>query len=125
MSATVLLDSSVWIELLCSGSLEKPARVFFAKASKVIVPTIVQYEVYRKITSLVSDDRALSAIALLNQQAVIPLTTEVSLLAADLSLEHKLGMADSLILAHSQVAQAKLITLDNDFASISGVHIIR
>jgi predicted nucleic acid-binding protein len=125
VSSGILFDSSAWIELLSAGPLEKNCRAIFSKATEVIVPTVVQYEVYRKTLVTVSEDRALSAVALLNQQTVLPMTTEVALLAADLSIQHKLGMADSLVLAHSQIAKATLVTLDNDFSSIAGVQIIR
>jgi predicted nucleic acid-binding protein len=125
VNSRVLLDSSAWIEILATGPQEKTCRNLLNKASEVIVPTIIQYEVYRKTLLSISEDRALSAIAHLNQQAVIPLTTEVALLAADLSILHKLGMADSVILAHSQIAKATLVTLDNDFSTIVGVHVVR
>jgi predicted nucleic acid-binding protein len=124
ISKNVLLDSSVWIEILSDGPLVEACKKELA-ASTVIVPTVVIYEVYKKITSSTSEDRGLSAIALLSQYMVTDLSSEIALHAADLSLLHKLGMADSLVLAHAQQSHAKLVTLDNDFAKIENVQVIR
>ena len=50
-----------------------------------------------------------------------PLTEEIALTAADLSLELGLAMADAIVLATARLASAGLVTSDGDFASISGV----
>lgn len=120
-----LLDSSVWIEILASGPLHKVCRRELTSSPGVVVPTLVIFEVYRKIASALSEDQALSAVAYLNRWSVVPMDQEVALTAADLSIEHRLGMADSIVLAHSIREHARLVTLDNDFAGIPGVKIIR
>lgn len=125
MKSTALLDSSAWIEILGQGSLGKTCESELQAASSVIVPSLVIYEVYRKIAQQVSEDAALSAIAVMSQYSVVELTKEIALSAADLSLTHRLAMADSMILAHAQHSHAKLVTLDNDFASIPGVKVLR
>jgi toxin FitB len=122
---TVLLDSSAWIEILGQGKQAKQCSQALSSAATVIVPTLVLYEVYRKIAHQVSEDQALSAVAVLTQYSVSDLNQEIALSAADLSLIHKLSMADSLILAHAQRARATLITLDNDFATVPGVKVLR
>lgn len=124
-SPSVLFDSSAWLELLGQGPLSKFCKKELDRAETVHVPTLVLYEVYKKIHLSVSEDQALSAVSLLSQYKVIELTSEIALTAAQLSLQWKLGMADSLILAHAQSAGASLITLDNDFAGIEGVQVIR
>jgi predicted nucleic acid-binding protein len=53
---------------------------------------------------------------------VVPLNDELSLIAADLSLEHKLPMADSIILATAR--EAEIITSDADFEGVPGVTFI-
>jgi len=123
--ASVLLDSSAWIEIFGHGPLVKACQSELRSASAVCVPTVVLFEVYRKITQQVSEDSALSAIAVLTQNSIADLTQEIALSAADLSIAHKLPMADSLILAHALRSGSTLITLDNDFASIPGVKVIR
>jgi len=120
-----VLDSSVWLELLRRGPLEKNCRHELEEAGTVLVPTLVIFEVYRKLLQSLSEDQALSAIALLSQYEVRELTREVALLAGDLSVQHQLAMADSLVLAHAQEAQATLLTLDNDFAKLPGAKVLR
>ena len=120
-----LLDSSVWIEILGSGPLSKSCLKELKSAELVVVPTLVIYEVYRKITQSASDDQALSAISNLTQHSVVELSQDVALTAADLSLQYKLGMADSFVLAHAQRANATLVTLDNDFAGTPNTLILR
>jgi toxin FitB len=124
-SASVLLDSSAWIEIFGQGPLLQACQKELRSASVVCVPTIVLFEVYRKIAQQVSEDSALSAIAVLTQNSVEDLTQEIALSGADLSLTHQLPMADSLILAHALRSGSTLVTLDNDFSSIPGVKVIR
>lgn len=121
----VILDSSVWIEILGSGPLSEVCLKELKSASEVLVPTLILFEVYRKISSATSEDQGLDAIALLTQNTVVDLNQEISLTAADLSLKHGLATADSLILAHAVYSESKLLTLDNDFAGIPGVKVLR
>lgn len=64
-------------------------------------------------------------MALLSQNSVADLTSEIALTAADLSKEHKIGMADSIVLAHAQHVGGTLVTLDNDFSGMPGARVIR
>jgi toxin FitB len=120
-----VLDSSVWIEILNRGSLAQTCIKELQAATRVYVPTLVIFEVYKKILASVSEDRALSAIAMLSQHEVVDLTRDISLTAADLSVQHGLGMADSLVLAHARQVEALLLTLDNDFSDIPGAQVLR
>jgi predicted nucleic acid-binding protein len=95
------------------------------KYKNVGVPAIVFFEVCRKVSAKVSEDEALRVAAWLRTFGTLNLTDEVALYAVDLSLNLKLGMADSLVLAHALREDAQLITLDNDFASIKNAVVIR
>lgn len=124
-SKAIVLDSSVWIEILGEGPLFKQCTKELKTATTVFVPTLVFFEVYRKITTSTTEDRALSGIALLSQYTVVELTKSIALTAADLSMQYKLGMADSMVLAHAQYEGAILITLDNDFHHIPHAKVLR
>jgi predicted nucleic acid-binding protein len=89
------------------------------------VPSLVIFEVCRKVTARVSDDEALRVAAWLRTFGILNLTDEIALHAVDLSLTHKLGMADSVVLAHAARENAQLVTLDNDFATVKDAVIIR
>lgn len=125
MKPEALLDSSVWIELLNKGRLGGVCEKLLSTHQITAVPTIVIFEVYRKIKSAYPDPVALSTVAYLKQFGILEFTLETALLAADLSVEFKLAMADSSVLAHAYLANVKLITLDNDFSGIENVTIIR
>jgi predicted nucleic acid-binding protein len=120
----MLIDSSVWLEILREGSLAPKCQR--AMARQIIqVPSLVLYEVYKKIRQKVSEDVALEAISALSRYEILDLTREVALLGADLSLQYELAMADALVLAHAAHLGTDLLTLDNDFASIPNVQIVR
>ncbi|MES2965883.1 MAG: type II toxin-antitoxin system VapC family toxin [Bdellovibrionota bacterium] len=120
----MVVDSSVFLEILSDGPLRsKCERAIDGK--EVVVPTLVLFEIYRKLKSRTTEDDALSAIAALRQFRVADLTAETALLAGDLSLEHSLPMADSFVLAHAMVLGLKLVTLDNDFNGIDSAIVLR
>ncbi len=63
-------------------------------------------------------------IAIMSRGLVIPLDMEISLNAAELSIELKLPMADSIILATARAHNAVLWTQDSDFRGLEGVEYI-
>ena len=123
MSAKVI-DSSCWIEIFASGSLVKKCQKELSSCNTIVVPSLVIFEVYKKVKQSISDESGLSVTSYLSQFEVHSLTREVALLAADLSLQYKLGTADSLILAHTHEVSAELITLDNDFRGLPSVRVL-
>jgi predicted nucleic acid-binding protein len=54
----------------------------------------------------------------------VDLTSNISILAAKISIDHHLPMADSIILATSRVYGATIWTQDSDFKEIGGVRYI-
>jgi len=66
----------------------------------------------------------LQAIALMQQGSVVELTSSLALDAGKLSVEEKLPLADSVMLATSRAYDAKLWTQDSDFVNISGVKFV-
>lgn len=55
---------------------------------------------------------------------VVPLTTPIALLAADLSSQHRMAMADALIYATARQESVVLVTCDRHFSGIPGVHYV-
>jgi predicted nucleic acid-binding protein len=58
---------------------------------------------------------------MMQQGRVIELSSAIALLAAKLSLDVKIPMADSIILATAQIHDAVLWTQDDDFEGLPGV----
>jgi predicted nucleic acid-binding protein len=86
-----------------------------------VIPTISMYEVYERIVLQRDEEEALSAIGWMAIGQVADLTQEIALMAADLSLEHKLPMADSIILATTRAYNATLWTQDQHFKDLADV----
>lgn len=121
----MVVDSSVWIEILSNGKLRERCEKEMDSQGPVRVPALVVYEVYRKMKQLASEEEALEVVALLRSYEILDFTGDIALAAADLSLERKLPMADSIVLAHASALGDILLTLDNDFASIPSAKVIR
>ena len=58
----------------------------------------------------------------MQQGRVVDLDASLALTAARISVEQKLPMADSVILATAQAYGAELWTQDSDFKGMAGVH---
>lgn len=117
----VLVDTCGWIEWLTNGVLSDSYSRYFYEVEQIIVPTSVQFELYKWVKREKGVQLALESIALTEQANVIPLSTSISLLAADLSIENKLSFADSIIYATSQFNKCKLVTSDSHFKGLPDV----
>jgi len=116
-----VVDSSAWLEYFADGSNAKTFAPAIEATDELIVPTICLYEVFKSVLRQRDESAALSAIALMRQGQVIPLTERIALLAADLSLQTRLPMADSVILATARVHRAHIWTQDADFDGLDDV----
>lgn len=67
---------------------------------------------------------ALQAVALMQQGKVIELSTPLALAAARESLQHRIPMADSIMLASARAYGATLWSQDADFDGIAGVRYV-
>lgn len=119
-----VVDSSGWLEYFIDG---KNAD-FFAQVvedmANVVVPTISIYEVFKRTLISKNRDDALETIAMMYDGLVVDLDSETALMAAELSYELKLPMADSIILATARAHDATLWTQDEHLKDIEGVKYI-
>ena len=116
-----VVDSSGWLEYMAEG----PNASFFASAIEapdhLVVPTISILEVFKHILRERGEDAALQAAALMQQGRVVELDVALGIRAAQLGLQHRLPLADSVILATCEAHGARLWTQDRDFQGIPGV----
>ena len=117
----ILVDSVGWIEFFTDGPLATEYARYLQKPSEVIVPTIVLYEVYKKVKNERSEEAALVAVATMQNAQIVPLNEELSLSAADVSLSHKLAMADAIVYASAIQQNAMLVTSDKDLKDLPRV----
>jgi toxin FitB len=123
-SELVLVDSSGWVEFLGDGPLAEKFAPHFEREERLIVPTIVLYEVYKKLLAAhgsTAADRLLSAAL---RAQVLPLDERRALIAARISLDRRLAMADAIIYATAQDAGAHLVTSDTHFRGLPGATVI-
>jgi predicted nucleic acid-binding protein len=116
-----VVDSSGWLEYFANG----PNANFFAPAventRQLIVPALSIFEVFKRVLQQRDENLALQAAALMQQGQVVPLDAQLALAAAKLSVDLKLPLADSVILATARAHRATLWTQDADFAMVPDV----
>lgn len=122
----ILIDSYGWIEYFADGLLAESYAPFVekAEAEKTVTPTIVLYEVYKRIKSLKGEQKALEAYAQMSGTRIVELTSVISLKAADISIALNLGMADSIIVATAKEYGAEIVTSDEHLKGVERVKFI-
>lgn len=116
-----VIDSCGWIEVFAGGPLSDLFMPYLRDLHAVMTPTIVVYEVYRKLKQTTSEDDALSALTILQQTRVVPLSVGISLTAADLAIQYRLSMADAIVLATGYESDADIVTSDRAFENLPRV----
>jgi predicted nucleic acid-binding protein len=116
-----LIDSSGWIEFFTQGPRAEEYTKYIKNLTRIVTPTIVLYEVYKKIKLERTEEDALLAVSQINKTSVIQLDESIALLAADLSLEHSLPMADAIVYATAVEKNCKVITGDAHFKKLDNV----
>ena len=119
-----VVDSSGWLEYFADG----PNADFFAPVieniADLVVPSVSLYEVFKRVLQQRSEGDALQAVATMMQGEVIDLDSRLALEAAKVSVEIRLPMADSVILATARMHNATLWTQDRDFEGLTGVEYV-
>lgn len=114
----VVLDSSAWISHFTAHATSAQIETHLSRSRDVIVPSLVVYEVYRQLHRKIGLKEALAIIAPMQDGRVVAFDEELALLAAELSVQYRLGTADAAIYATVVRYEAKFITLDNDFRGL-------
>ncbi len=120
-SEPLVVDSSGWLEYLTEDIQAAQFAPYIEREAPLLVPTIVLYEVYKK---LLMDGGKTAADGFASQamrRMVVPLDENLALAAAQVSLDHRLAMADAIIYATAQAHQAQLVTGDLHFQGLPGV----
>lgn len=119
-----VVDSSGWLEYFAEGE----NAGFFAAAIEdtehLVVPVICIYEMLKKVYQLYGQAQAEIHVADLLKGEIVELSTSLALSAALLSVEFKLPMADSMILAIAREHQATLWTQDEHFKGLPEVQFV-
>jgi predicted nucleic acid-binding protein len=117
----VVVDTSAWIEWLTDSPLATEIGPHLERLDDVIVPTIVQYELYKWAARERDDAAALELVGLTGQGRVQPLDTRLADSAAEASAQFGLRMADAIIYACARGLAVPLVTCDAHFEALAGV----
>jgi predicted nucleic acid-binding protein len=113
-----LVDSSGWIEFLGDGPRANQFAPYFEREERLIVPAIVLYEVYKKLLSVRGSNAANRFLSAALRARVVPIDERLALLAARISLDRSLAMADAMIYATALETGAHLVTSDAHFQGL-------
>ena len=116
-----VVDSSAWLEYLAAGSNAAYFGEAIENTGELIVPTLILYEVFKRIVQQRSENDALQVVAVMQQARIAELDSRTALSAARISIDHQLSMADSVILATARLNNALLWTQDSHFEGIPNV----
>ena len=116
-----LVDSCGWLEYFAGSKKAHFYTIAIEDTKHLIVPTICLYEVFKLILAQRGEEAALQAVGIMSLGAIAELTQEIAIDAAHISLELKIAMTDSIILATARAHNATLWTQDADFIGIDKV----
>lgn len=123
-SELFLVDSSGWIELLGNGPLADQFAPYFDEEESLVVPAIVLYEVYKRLLTTHDSTAADRFISAALRSRIIPIDERLALLAARVSLDRRLAMADAMVYATAVTSGARLVTSDAHFQGLPEATVI-
>lgn len=119
-----VVDSSAWIEVFADGANAHHFMDAVGNVDALLVPSIVLFEVTRRLLREGDDARVLKAITYMHRGHILPLTAGRAEIAARCSVQYKLPMADSIVYASALAHEAVVWTQDADFANLPNVRYI-
>ncbi len=117
----IIIDSCGWIEFLVDGEKSVEYEQYFQDSTGIVTPTIILYEVYKKVLRERGVEAAVMVAAQMNNTRVIELSESLSLLAANLSIKHRLPMADAIVYATAKALACQVVTNDKHFMDLDDV----
>ena len=116
-----IVDSSGWLAYFADEPNAKHFLTPLNDTDSLVVPTVTIYEVFKVVLRESSENDALHAAVAMRKGRVVDLTASMAIAASKISLEHKIPMADSIILATAKEFEATIWTQDSDFKNIDDV----
>ena len=116
-----IADSSGWLEYFAGASNAEAFAPVIEGEEELVVPSIVVFEVGRRVWQQRGELDATAAVALLMRFGIVPLDDLIAARVIRVAIEHKLAMADSIIYATARAFGATLWTQDADFKGLPDV----
>ena len=116
-----VVDSSCWLEFAVNSPIKEVVAPIIFDEKHLIVPTIVLYEVFKKLSALNGTIYAEEFVQAMLDGHIVPLDSSLSISAANISRKYKLAMADSIVYATAQKHDAVLWTTDKHFEGLPNI----
>lgn len=97
---------------------------FVAAPEDLVTPAIVLYEVYRHVFRKSGESGGKLALSAMVKTRLVPLTSGLAVAAAQVGVDHRLPMADSIIYATALACGATVVTSDAHFQGLPQVEFI-
>jgi predicted nucleic acid-binding protein len=117
-----LIDSSAWLAFFADTKNAEKFGHSLKDKERLLVPTIVMYEVFKVLLREKGEDAAIRAQAHMQQGTTAELTAKIAVSAAQTSIEKRLPMADSIIFATARAFDAEIWTQDEHFKGMDSVN---
>ena len=114
----IVIDACVWIEALQKTATGIRYKYLWNRPQEIIVPTTVQFEIYRWCLKHMDEDFAVSAISGTRRCVVQPVNEKIALMAATIASSYKLAALDALIYATAMIFKARVVTCDAHFEGL-------
>ena len=116
-----LVDSSTRMEYFADGKNAKHFEPIIQDLKNLVESVINVSEVYKKISQHRDENSAIQAIAVMQQAEVLEITSQIAIEGSKISIQNKIPMADSLIIASARSVGAKIWTQDYNFKGLDNV----
>ena len=119
-----VVDSSGWVEYFTKGPNAKFFIPPIQDVENLLTPAICIFEVFKRLYLDMDEENALQAVGIMSYGREVELSRKIAIDGAQISIDMKLAMADSIILATARASGASLWTQDLHFKDIPGVKYI-
>ena len=119
-----VIDSCGWIEYFSDGKKAGEYAKYIEKANpkSFFTPTIVLYEVFKKILAAYDEEDGITAISHIQHTTkIVDLTDYIAISAAEENACKKLAMADAIIYATAMEKDATIVTSDTHLKGLENV----
>lgn len=103
-----VVDSSAWLEYFADGPGAGSFAATIEHTEALRVPAVTLLEVFKRVAQQRGEGAALQCVALMQQGTVVDLDADLALQAARFGLRHERRLADSIVYATAQRANATL-----------------
>lgn len=121
----IVVDSCGWIEYFADTTLADTYEPLILNKPKLIVPSVCIFEVYKWVFREMGMLNAQVSGEAMKEGYVVPLSSTLSILAAQASIDFKLPLADAIVYATAQSCGAVVATHDKHFKGLEGVEFVK